>query len=267
MTVVEAARLEIAKGHVPVAQYRKGKFVKYPKMQGYMSLTLDDPRVRKQGWPDAEGIGVLLGPASKNLAVLDIDDVDFAAAVFAHLARGGQPFRWVWTASGRGHLHIYERTPTEHKETKKCRWEGREFNVELRCKGGLATIPPTPGYTLARDVEPQPFDSINAVWLTIAKSFGVEDLTPTYSHEAWLEEVPGGERNETFFTECRKLAQSGMPIAMAMKHMQIRWEESYQGRMDQKEARDTLASAYRWVAKKRSALAVQSKPEEKTWEG
>lgn len=264
MTIVEAAQAEIAKGHTPVAQYKRDGFAKYPKMKGWQELTLDHPMLRKQGWRDAEGVGLLLGPPSKNLAVLDIDDQQFADAVFARLVRGGQPFRWIHTAKKRGHLHIYEVTPTEHKETKKVRWEGREFSVELRCKGGLATIPPTPGYTLARDVEPQTFPSISAVWLNIAKSFGVEDLTPAYSHEAWLEDVPDGERNETFFTECRRLAESGMPIKMAARHMEIRWQESYEGKMEQKQAKDTLTSAYRWVAKRRAAASVKSKVE-KEW--
>lgn len=262
--IVEQARIEIGRGHVPVAQYKRDGFAKYPKMKGWQELTLQHPMLRKQGWPEAEGIGLLLGPVSKNLAVLDIDDQEFASAVFAKLVFSKKDFRWVHTAKNRGHLYIYERTPTEHKEVKKVRWEGREFSVELRCKGGLATIPPTPGYTLARDVPPQTFDSIAQVWAGIALAFGVEDLTPDYSHDAWLTEVPEGMRNETFFTEARKLAQTRMPIEMAMRHMMIRWEESYSGRMDQKQAKDTVTSAYRFVAKKRAAQSAKTQVE-KDW--
>lgn len=265
MTVIEAAQLEIAKGHVPVAQYKKEKFAKYPKMKGWRELTLGHPMLRKQGWPNAEGIGVVLGPVSKNLAVLDIDDVEFSSAVFARLMRGKQPFRFVHTASNRGHLHIYERIPTEHKVTKRVKWEGKEFSVELRCQGGLATIPPTPGYTLARDVEPQTFDNIAAVWAGIALAFGVQDLTPTYSHDAWAEQVNDGDRNETLFTEARYIAQSGMPIRLGMEHMRIRWEAAYAGQFDEKEFRDTVTSAYNYVRRKRAIANNERYEVEKKW--
>ena len=248
--LVAAARAYIRNGFTPIALGldAEGR-PKKPIADGWQTLRPNDERTRKQGWKTAVGIGILCGPASSNLAVIDIDDVELAAAVFAKLARSHKPFRWCWTGRNRGHLYVREQEPSEGGKVWRGIWEGREVGGELRCRGQQVAAPPTPGYVLAREEAPQAVENVRKAFDAICLAMGITPIENTGGGNyppAWQDTVRDGTRNDSLYVEACKLAAVRMPFERAVEllrlNVEIHYEDGHQ--MSDKEFRDTVRSAY-----------------------
>lgn len=245
--ITDAARAYIRRGWTPIAlgPDADGR-PKRPLYRGWQNLHPNDERTRKQGWKDAIGIGILCGPHSGNLAVIDIDDEDLAAAVFAKLVLGHKPFRWVWTGRRRGHLYVREQIPTEHGRVWSGTWEGREVRGELRCKGQQVAAPPTPGYILASDQPPQAVESVGEAWKAVCMAMGILQKEAQSNYPLpWREQVENGTRNDSLFIEACKLAAVRMPLERALQILSLNSELTYSGLLDKVEFEATVQSAYK----------------------
>lgn len=249
--LIDAARAYIKRGWTPIAlgPDAEGR-PKRPLAGQWESLRPLDERTRKQGWRSAIGIGLLCGPNSNNLAVIDIDDVELAAAVFAKLARGHQPFRWVWTGRNRGHLYVREQEPSEGGQVWRGTWEGRAVGGELRCKGQQVAAPPSPGYVLAQEQEPQAVENVRVAFDAICLAMGIEPMghgsVGANYPPAWQDTVRDGTRNDSLFVEACKLAAVRMPVERAVELLRANIERHYE-RGDQvadREFEATVRSAY-----------------------
>lgn len=248
--IVDAARQYISRGWTPIALGldTEGR-PKRPIAEGWQSLRPNDERTRKQGWRNAVGIGILCGPASNNLAVIDIDDVELAAAVFAKLVRSHKPFRWCWTGRNRGHLYVREQEPSEGGKVWRGMWEGREVGGELRCKGQQVAAPPTPGYVLAQEQPPQAVENVRKAFDGICLAMGIVPIEHTGSGNyppAWQDTVRDGTRNDSLFVEACKLAAVRMPFERAVELLRLNVELHYDDghQMSDREFAATVRSAY-----------------------
>lgn len=249
-TLIDAARVYIKRGWCPIAlgPDADGR-PKRPLFKEWQTLTPNDERTRKQGWKNATGIGLLCGPNSGNLAVIDIDDVELAAALFAKLAVGKKPFRWVWTGRNRGHLYVREQEPSKGRVWRGT-WEGREVGGELRCQGQQVAAPCTPGYILAADNPPQAVETVQKAWDAICLAMGIvpkENEGGGNYPPAWQETVVDGTRNDSLFVEACKLAAVRMPIERALELLRVNIELHYQNgrQMAWHEVEASIRSAYR----------------------
>lgn len=243
-TAEDIARQFIARGWTPVALGfdAKGKR-KRPIHDGWQNLNRST--ALRQPWRSAKGIGILCGPASRNLAVIDLDDHDLAADAFAYFARSHAKFRFVWTTSYRGHLYFYEREPSASRRYK-VRYKDKELGIELRCAGNQVAAPPTPGYTLAHEWEPQEVDNIGAAWAVIERVLGVERIDNTTLSgypRAWASIAPG-DRNNQVYMDAHALCRAGMPIGEAEELLVLRFRSEMNNGFTEHELRRTVQSAY-----------------------
>ena len=90
---------------IPLRKDANG-FAKIPISQGWPSLETSLQTVESLEWDKAEGLGIVLGAKSNNLAVLDVDDEALAEAIMLYCwDRLDTSPRMVRTARNR--LHIY----------------------------------------------------------------------------------------------------------------------------------------------------------------
>lgn len=243
-----AAKEYIKKGWVPLAQDDRK-----PIASGYNRLNLSDPKLYKQGWKRASGIGLLTGNNSGGLAALDIDDTDFATSLFAKLARSGKAFRWHWSRSGAGHLLVREVEPT-YGGPRTVTWEGRDIHIDLKCNfhgangemvGASLTAPPTPGYVLTRDVPPQPVETLENALQAVCLAMGAYLSPQIQRPEPWQDYVGDGSKNDSLYSEARALAMARMPYERAVEILKLNTELTYARDVTGKEFIDTIRSAYR----------------------
>lgn len=248
---IAAARAYIRDGFTPIAlgPDADGR-PKKPLAYQWANLTPHDPRTRKQGWKRATGIGLLCGPHSNNLEVIDIDDEELAEAIFVKFARAHSHVRFVWTVRGRGHIYLRVRVPNERPGPWHGQWEGREVRGELRGRGMQVAAPPTPGYILAREEPPQVVESARKAFDAICLAMGIQPIEGAGGGNyppAWRDIVREGSRNDSLYVEACKLAAVRMPFERAVELLRLNVELHYEDgeRMADKEFRDTVMSAYR----------------------
>ena len=207
--------------------------------------------------PLCVGIGILLGPPSNNLAVLDIDSRSLARAVHKIIRDVGQEVYAVRTARGNMHLYIREIDPSP--STKRfISWEGKPFQLEFKAKGQQVAAPPSPNYTIIHD-DFLEWQSLDVFWELLDHR-----LTYEYPDEfksapegqvageksttkVWQPEVAVNTRNDTLYVEAHRLREAGMPFQEALALLITRVGQSYQNSTDipESEIRATVASAYR----------------------
>lgn len=245
----EAVPIIFSRGWTPVALGldAKGK-PKRPLAAAWQRIPHDMARVKAQPWATAQGMGIILGPASDNLAVIDIDDNALASRVFATLVRGHVYTRMAWT--GRKNLHVYvrEKEPSEPK-IRRITWQGREIPIELKAKGQQVAAPPTPGYSICDREGWKPIEvpTVLAAWLSIEKRLGIEPPTEAAQNypKPWGITVPAGERNRAAFVEACRLREAGMPFEQARELMQSRFNQAYEPGESWHAIEKTIRSAYR----------------------
>jgi hypothetical protein len=248
MTIEQAARAYLAQGWTPIAQADR-----QPIFKGFNRLTPTHPDVRRQGWKRATGIGILTGSSSSGLAAIDIDDGDFAAAVFAKFARSNQPFRWQWSRSNNGHLFVRE-VEDSYGGPRTATWQGREIKVDLKSNfhgrdgapvGASLTCFPTPGYLWANQAEPALVETVEKAWHAICLAMGATPAVYVSRPEPWQEFTGDGSKNDGLYSEARALALARMPYQRAVELLRLNIEENYSKTIDRKEFEDTVRSAYR----------------------
>jgi hypothetical protein len=194
-----------------------------------------------QPWGTCKGLGILLGPASGNLAVLDVDDEDLSNAI---LRLSGQDYT-VQTIRKRLHIYLYETEPSA-PSMMRVDWNGKFVSVELRTKGQQVAAPPTPGYVRLNREQPRVVRSIGDYWGQIALSLKVGSSVSEKYPKPWRTVVVEGERNKAMFIEAIRLAEAHVPLPAALEMLQARYDNHYnQGEDDWAEYEKTIKSAYR----------------------
>ena len=225
---------------------------KVPIVAGWLQLR----DIEGLPWDQAKGIGIVLGPASNNLAVIDVDDVEMADAVFALMVRAHVETRMVRTISNNLHVYFREQQPSA-STAFKVQWRGRMIGIELKAEKTQVTCPPTVGYEAVGIGEH--LDSIKevpnllAAWEPIVTRLGIEMPSPAAERTngagyptPWQGNVPAGERNKAMYREAHQLKRAGMGQDEALAVLRSRWESSYEGgESSWEEMAATIASAYR----------------------
>lgn len=132
--------------------------------------------------------------------------------------------------------------------------------MEFRTTGNQVAAPPTPGYILAREEEPTECKTIREAWNAIAHNFGLDIKTDTSLSgypAPWSDRVNDGERNNSLFIECCRLAAARMPMEQCLSIMLARISLSYNGHLNEREVRATVHSAYRKAWAKTRALTEE----------
>ena len=230
-----------------------GGFPKRPITPGWPRLTRSAATLRGLPWDGCYGMGLVLGAASGNLAAIDIDDVDLAAAAVAYLVRSHQIARVVWTVRRRIHVYCQEETASA-STAFTVNWRGQAVQVELKAAGTQVAAPPTPGYVLAADYEPWPVAHVADAWGIIAAALGVERHQPGEGAgtgragypQPWRPAVHTGERNRAIYIEACKLREAQMPLDQALGIMRARVKLAYEpGETAWGEIERTIKSAYK----------------------
>jgi len=207
---------------IPLVNDEAG-FPKRPFLDSWQKAQLGD--VPGFPWERAIGLGVVLGPASGNLAVIDIDDVQMAQ----HAADATTNCYFVRTARKRGHLYVQEGTASASKALHMM-VDGRNIMIELKARGTQVAAPPSPGYSIWNQAPVLKADSVAAVLTDLCSWLGY--APPPLSGGAyptpWQHEVSVGDRNDAQFVEGCHLARAGMPFAEAVEVMRIRFQVAYQ---------------------------------------
>ena len=228
-------------------------YPKRPILKGWTEFGPDD--WRRQPWERAKGIGLLLGPPSGNLAVIDVDDVPLSDAIWALFIRQHLSCRMVRTVRGRLHVYVQEETPSS-THPLKVQYQGRTVAVELRATGVQVTAPPSPGYSLtgyedSLDGDPIAVPSIADAWASLAKHLGIEAVATPANGSAgypspWQPTVVKGDRNRAAYVEAKRLCDARMPLDQALDVVRMRYEQNYEsGDIGWKEIEMTVRSAYR----------------------
>ncbi len=214
---------------------------KRPFVDGWQTMTT--AHVMEQPWDRALGIGVVLGEASNNVAVLDIDDVELGQLCLDAVQ---QTYR-VRTARNRAHIYVTEAMPSRSSRFT-LNWKGREMTIELKSNGTQVAAPPSPGYALVSEPEMEPLvvPSIGAAWQQIALRLRLETHAVSSDYpKPWQDAVSEGERNKSAYIEGHRLRQAGIPLQQALDMMRFRWESAYAGGgQPWREVERTIRSAY-----------------------
>lgn len=204
----------------------------------------------------------MLGKASGNLAVIDIDDNELARWTVACIVRAHLFTRLVWTVSGNVHVYVREASASASTATRAT-FRERQVGVELKATGTQIASPPTPGYTLALDMPPREVQDVRTFWAEVAELTGVGAAIRSAGGaagypEPWKENVSVGERNRAAFVEACKLREARMPFEQAIDVMRVRWQQSYEaGGQGWNEMLATVRSAYSRGANKGGGLAAR----------
>lgn len=233
-------------------------FPKIPITPDWSNLPHDWDVIKGLVWTGAAGIGIVLGAASNNLAVLDVDDSElFSAYVASNLCPNW--YRLVRTARKRGHVYMYELDGASPSTVRKVQFRGRIIQVELKAQGGQVCCPPSPGYELLYQEPPQPIDNIMAgfeFFMDCLEDFLPGQVVLVKNGESqpagagypkpWSAQVPESERNKTAYMEAHTLREAGTPVEVALRLMQARFDQDYaKGGITWREIETTIRSAYR----------------------
>jgi hypothetical protein len=216
-------------------------FPKKPFVSGWQDLVHEWDSLDQLPWERAVGLGLVLGRASGNLAVLDIDDQEMANEIFGMTPNT----RCVRTIRNRGHLYVNEVQSTQSTRST-VRWRGRDITIELKSQGTQVAAPPTPGYERATKVNVITVPSLPVIWTALSARLGVEIPVAPTRVTTWQPKVVKEQRNTTIYTEAHRLREAGMPLEIALGVLQSRWERDYeQGEQTWYEVERTIRSAYR----------------------
>lgn len=238
---------------IPLGQDANG-YPKRPLTKDWTNLQRDPQIIVKQPWGNAVGIGIVLGPKSGNLAVIDVDDEELGREVFAVVLCEREETYMTWTARGRLHVYVEEQKPSRTK-TLRYIYYGRPVAVELRAEGGQVAAPPSPGYSVANEPQPDggspwPDFTIQACWGRIAchSALTVAPEQATLGEAGyprpWQPEVGEGERNNAAYIEAHKLREAGLELEQALEMMKGRLRQYAPG-LEWLEVERTVRSAYR----------------------
>lgn len=227
---------------------------KRPFSNGWQQTPSDWSVIEALPWERADGIGIVLGPVSDNLAVIDVDDTELAAAIYEVLSQGGGKFYYVRTGSNRCHLYFREGAASSPRTMRGLQWRGRTFGIELKGKGQQVAAPPTPGYEFrGTSLSPTPVGTLETAWTAIRTGMGI--IAPESQRggsgypRAWQDNIKAGERNNSIFIESCRLAEAGLPLESAIPTMLVRIKQAYEGQLDERSVVNTIRSAYRKVGK------------------
>ena len=243
----DGARTLFDEGYTPIPLGLDANgFAKRPIVNGWPMLPHDWAIIKGLPWKDAKGLGIVLGKASGNLAVIDVDDEELAAAMFAYCMRRHALPRFVWTV--RKHCHIYvreaESTPSRFFTYQ---WQGRAVGIEFKSQGNQVAAPPTPGYTLAEDVEPFACKTIDqaakSLFAALGMTLGAEEESGGGYPKAWAKRVPEGQRNRSIYVEAHQLRKAGMDLEAALPVLRARFDNDYEGEWTP-DMEKTIVSAY-----------------------
>ncbi len=123
-------------------------------------------------WSEADGLGIVLGRPSGNMAVIDVDDAGLSEYLIRHLQTRDAPPLMVETAHRRLHIYCVEPTPSRPIDLE-VQYQGRRCLVQLLAAACQVAAPPTPGYRwLNAGAEPI-YSVAGAAWNRIAKELGL----------------------------------------------------------------------------------------------
>jgi hypothetical protein len=232
-------------------------FPKRPIVTDWTNIKAYMPDIDALPWGGAAGLGILLGPTSSNLAVLDIDSQTLARAIYKIITSHGQKVYAVRTARGNMHLYIKEVNPSASSKFL-ITWQSDELYIEFKGRGTQVAAPPSPGYKVISD------DLLE--WRDLATFWNLIDARLSYLHPdeysnlpvktgegavpaiaPWKAEVKSKTRNDTLYIEAHKLREAGMAYEEALPLLMTRVQQSYENSHDipSDEIRATIASAYR----------------------
>jgi hypothetical protein len=121
----------------------------------------------KHNWDAADGLGIVLGRRSGNLAVIDVDDQGLADYLRRNLSVQDHPPLMADTARGRLHIYCVEPTPSRPCDLEVS-YSGRRCLVQLLASACQVAAPPTPRYGWI-DLGFQPeYGMVEVVWHRIA---------------------------------------------------------------------------------------------------
>ena len=238
---------------IPLIHDPEGK-PKRPFSNGWQDTPNAWDAIESLPWEQAKGIGIVLGPVSDNLGVIDIDDTELADAIHQLLlSRSDSKFYYVRTGSNRCHLYFREGMATSPRTMRGLTWHDRTFGIELKGKGQQVAAPPTPGYSFngTSDI-PTPVATLDVAWQAIRTSMGIEGADSQHRGSsgyprAWQDSIKVGERNNAVYVESCRLAEAGMPLESAIGTMLARLAQAYEGQLDTTSVTNTIRSAYRKV--------------------
>ncbi len=243
----------------PLRRNNEG-YVKKPIVEGWQNLKADLEVISALPWEQAEGMGIVLGPASGNLAAIDVDDEELAADSAAWLSRQHICPLMAWTARRRIHVYCIEPTPSRSRKLAML-YHCRRVGIELRAEGNQIAAPPTPPYMFLNATWEPWYGSVGDLWIKMALALGVTyppaDIPSAASGGAgyprpWQSEAGKGQRNDALFVESCRLAQAGVPYEDALEIVCIRFEKAYEkGGMDRREIERTVKSAFNRVSRSR----------------
>jgi hypothetical protein len=231
---------------------------KVPITMEWSSLPHDWSVIQGLAWDRAEGIGIVLGEPSGNLACLDIDDDELFSVVVAMQGFSAAP-RLVRTARQRGHYYFSELTPSA-STWREVAWRERTIKIELKANGTQVAAPPTPGYRLITHNPPQVIEDIHVAFAYLMDCLadyipGQVQLVSNPSGAGggsagypapWAAEVHEDSRNNSAYIESHKLREASVPLEQALGIMAARFTAAYskQG-ITWEEIEATVRSAYR----------------------
>jgi len=220
-------------------------FPKRPFVKGWQNMHLPwKPDIYGLPWEHGIGLGIILGAASSNLAVMDIDDEELGAEAIRLCANT----RRVHTLRNRAHIYVTEKHPSA-SSVRQIQWRGRDIQIELKAAGTQVTAPPTPGYRHAcpPDMRPVVVPDIGTAWTALAVRLGItESVASSGFPSAWESNVLPSRRNNSMYIEAHQLREARMPLEEALVILKMRWESSYAtGGASWKEMESTIKSAYR----------------------
>ncbi|KKK66158.1 hypothetical protein LCGC14_2966920, partial [marine sediment metagenome] len=182
-------------------------YPKRPLTTGWTSLNRTEEVVRSLPWGKAQGLGLILGSVSSNLAVLDVDDVTLAEACFELCT----DTRCVRTIRQRGHIYVVEEQPSD-SHVVTVGYQGRQVKIELKAQGTQVAAPPTPGYATVVNRPPIRATSLATVWRGVASSLGASDGLLDGYPKPWRDQVPMEERNKSAYIEAHMLREAHMAL-------------------------------------------------------
>lgn len=129
-------------------------------------------------WNEAEGLGIVLGRPSGNLAVIDVDDTGLAEFLQSRLSAWERPP--LMTMTPRPGLHIWIVEPQSSKPLDlEAHHQGRKCLVQILGGACQAAAPPTPGYRWIDSKAEPIYGQALDVWRRMSLEFGVYYRTAT----------------------------------------------------------------------------------------
>lgn len=229
-------------------------FAKKPITPNWTGLARTTETIESLPWAQAHGIGIVLGPASSNLAVLDIDDKGLAEALFTLYRNSPTATRTVSTARDRLHIYCTEREATRSRRFA-VQWDGRDVTIELKTTGTQVAAPPSPGYQLLTSNSALAVPDVAKFWSVVSKmltKYHPDRYRPAVAEEAgnypapWQGTVREGSRNDSIYIEAHKLREAGLSLDQAVEILSVRADGAYEsGNFSRNEIQRTVQSAYR----------------------